>query len=342
MSKYVTFGEIMLRLKSPGKMRFMQVPEFEATFGGGEANVAVGLANLGMDTAYISVIPENAMGDACVREVRKYGVNTDLIVRKGDRLGIYFLEGGSNQRPSVVIYDRARSAIAEAKPGDIDWDKAFNGASWFHISGITPAISASAAKLSLEAVKKAKGKGLTVSLDLNYRSKLWKYGKAAPEVMSELIKYTDVAIGNEEDYQKSLGIKVDVDVEKGEVDASAYEKITAAVLKTYPNVKKAAVTLRQSFSADYNGWSAALSNGEKFIVSKRYEIHNIVDRVGGGDTFSAGLIYGLNNLDGDEAALEFAVAASCLMHTISGDLPLISKSEAEKLAAGQASGRVQR
>lgn len=342
MSKYITFGEIMLRLKSPGKTRFMQVPEFEATFGGGEANVAVGLANLGMDTAYISVIPENAMGDACVREVRKYGVNTDLIVRKGERLGVYFLEGGSNQRSSVVIYDRARSAIAEAKPGDIDWDKAFNGASWFHISGITPAISASAAELSLEAVKKAKGKGLTVSLDLNYRSKLWKYGKAAPEVMSELIKYTDVAIGNEEDYQKSLGIKVDVDVEKGEVDASAYEKITATVLKTYPNVKKAAVTLRQSFSADYNGWSAALNNGEKFIVSKRYEIHNIVDRVGGGDTFSAGLIYGLNNLDGDEAALEFAVAASCLMHTISGDLPLISKSEAEKLAAGQASGRVQR
>jgi len=342
MSKYVTFGEIMLRLKSPGKMRFMQVPEFEATFGGGEANVAVGLANLGMDTSYVSVIPKNAMGDACVRELKKYGVNTDSIVRKGDRLGIYFLEEGSNQRPSVVIYDRARSAIAEAKPGDIDWDKAFNGASWFHISGITPAISASAAELSLEAVKKAKGKGLTVSLDLNYRGKLWKYGKAAPEVMGELIKYTDITIGNEEDYQKSLGIKVDVDVEKAEVDASAYEKITAAILKTYPNVKKAAVTLRQSFSADYNGWSAVLNNGEKFIVSKRYEIHNIVDRVGGGDTFSAGLIYGLDNLDSDETALEFAVAASCLMHTISGDLPLISKSEAEKLAAGQASGRVQR
>jgi len=323
-------------------MRFMQEPEFEATFGGGEANVAVGLANLGMDAAYISVIPQNAIGDACIRELRKYGINTDLIVRKGDRFGIYFLEEGSNQRPSVVIYDRIRSAIAEAKPGDIDWDKAFNGASWFHITGITPAISASAAELSLEAIKKAKGKGLTVSLDLNYRSKLWKYGKTAPEVMSELIKYTDIAIGNEEDYQKSLGIKVDVDVEKGEVGASAYEKITATVLKTYPNVEKAAVTLRESFSADYNGWSAVLNNGERFIVSKRYEIHNIVDRVGGGDTFSAGLIYGLNNLDGDEAALEFAVAASCLMHTISGDLPLISKSEAEKLAAGQASGRVQR
>ena len=342
MSRYVTFGEIMLRLKSPGKMRFMQVPEFEATFGGGEANVAVGLANLGLDTAYVSIIPKNAIGDACIRELRKYGVNTDSIVRKGDRLGIYFLEEGSNQRSSVVIYDRARSAIAEAKPGNIDWDKAFDGASWFHISGITPAISASAAELSLEAVKKAKGKGLTVSLDLNYRSKLWKYGKAAPEVMDELIKYTDITIGNEEDYQKSLGIKIDVDVEGAEVDTNKYEKITTIVLKTYPNVKKAAVTLRESFSADYNGWSAALNNGEKFIVSKRYEIHNIVDRVGGGDTFSAGLIYGLNNLDSDEAALEFAVAASCLMHTISGDLPLISKSEAEKLAAGQASGRVQR
>jgi len=342
MSKYVTFGEIMLRLKSPGKMRFMQVPQFEATFGGGEANVAIGLANLGMDTAYVSVIPKNALGDACICEVRKYGVNTDLIVRKSERLGIYFLEEGSNQRPSVVIYDRAHSAIAEAKPGDIDWDRVFNYASWFHMSGITPAISASAADLSLEAVKKAKGKGLTVSLDLNYRSKLWDYGKAAPEVMGELIKYTDIAIGNEEDYQKSLGIKVDVDVEKAEVDASAYEQITTAVLKTYPNVKKAAVTLRKSFSADYNGWLAALNNGEKFIVSKRYEIHNIVDRIGSGDAFSAGLIYGLNNLDSDEAALEFAVAASCLMHTISGDLPLISKSEAEKLAAGQASGRVQR
>ena len=342
MSKYVTFGEIMLRLKSPGKQRFFQTPALEATFGGGEANVAIGLANLGMDTAYISVIPKNAMGDACIREVRKYGVNTDLIVRKGERLGIYFLEGGSNQRPSVVIYDRARSAIAEAKPGDIDWDKAFNGASWFHISGITPAISASAAELSLEAVKKAKGRGLTVSLDLNYRGKLWKYGKAAPEVMDELIKYTDIAIGNEEDYQKSLGIKIDVDVEKAEVDASAYEKITATVLKTYPNVKKAAVTLRQSFSADHNGWSAALNNGKKFIVSKRYEIYNIVDRVGGGDTFSAGLIYGLANMDNDEAALEFATAASCLMHSIPGDFPLISKEEAEKLAAGKASGRVQR
>ena len=342
MSRYVTFGEIMLRLKSPGKMRFMQVPEFEATFGGGEANVAVGLANLGLDTAYVSIIPKNAIGDACIRELRKYGVNTDSIVRKGDRLGIYFLEEGSNQRSSVVIYDRARSAIAEAKPGNIDWDKAFDGASWFHISGITPAISASAAELSLEAVKKAKGKGLTVSLDLNYRSKLWKYGKAAPEVMDELIKYTDITIGNEEDYQKSLGIKIDVDVEGAEVDTNKYEKITTIVLKTYPNVKKAAVTLRESFSADYNGWSAALNNGEKFIVSKRYEIHNIVDRVGGGDTFSAGLIFSLNNLDGDEAALEFAVAASCLMHTIPGDLPLISKSEAEKLAAGQTSGRVQR
>ena len=342
MKKYITFGEIMLRLKSPGKMRFMQLPQFEATFGGCEANVAVGLANLGMEASYISFIPQNEIGDACVRELKKYGVSTDLVVRKGNRLGIYFLEEGSNQRPSVIVYDRAYSAIAEANPDDIDWGKALNGASWFHISGITPAISASAAELSLKAVKKAKEKGLTVSLDLNYRGKMWKYGKAAPEVLCELCKYTDIVIGNEEDYQKCLDIKVAIDVEKAEIDAGTYRIITDTILKAYPTIKKAAVTFRESFSADYNGWSAAMNSGEKFIVSKRYEIHNIVDRVGVGDTFSAGLIYGLDNLDGDEAALEFAVAASCLKHTIAGDLPVISRSEVEKLVGGQASGRVQR
>lgn len=332
----------MMRLKSPGKTRFLQLPEFEATFGGGEANVAVGLANFGMDVSFVSIIPKNAIGDACVRELVKWGVNTDFIVRKGDRLGIYFLEEGSNQRPSVVIYDRAHSAIAEAKSGDIDWGKALNGASWFHVSGITPAISASAAALSLEAVKKAKAAGLNVSLDLNYRDKLWKYGKTAPEIMGELMKYVDIAVGNEEDYQKSLGVKIGINVEKAEVDAVAYENITGTVLNAYPNLKKVAVTLRESHSADYNGWSAVLNNGKKFIVSKSYEIHNIVDRVGGGDAFCAGLIYGLNNLNDDKDALEFAVAASCLKHTVSGDLPLISKSEVEKLVSGQASGRVQR
>jgi 2-dehydro-3-deoxygluconokinase len=342
MKKYITFGEIMLRLKSPGKMRFMQLPRFEATFGGCEANVAVGLANLGMEASFISVIPQNEIGDACVRELKKYGVGTELIVRKGNRLGIYFLEEGSNQRPSVIVYDRAYSAISEASPDDIDWESALNGASWFHMSGITPAISASAAELSLKAVTKAKEKRLTVSLDLNYRGKMWKYGKAAPEVMCQLCRYADIVTGNEEDYQKCLGIKVDVDVEKAEIDAGKYRIITDSLLKAYTNIKKAAVTFRESFSADYNGWSAAMNNGDKFIVSRRYEIHNIVDRVGVGDTFSAGLIYGLNNLDSDEAALEFAVAASCLKHTIAGDLPLISRGEVEKLVQGQSSGRVQR
>jgi 2-dehydro-3-deoxygluconokinase len=342
MNKYITFGEIMLRLKSPGKTRFMQLQEFEATFGGGEANVAVGLANFGMDVSFVSVIPKNAIGDACVRELMKWGVNTDLIMRKGDRLGIYFLEEGSNQRPSVVIYDRAHSALAEAHAGDIDWVNVFNGGSWFHISGITPAISASAAALSLEAVKKAKAMGVTVSLDLNYRDKLWKYGKTAPEIMCELVKYTDIAVGNEEDYQKSLGIKADVNVEKAEVNAAAYEKITTLVLDAYPNLKKVAVTLRESHSADYNGLSAVINNRSKFIISKSYEIHNIIDRVGGGDAFCAGLIYGLANLENDKDALDFAAAALCLKHTVSGDLPLISKSEVEKLAAGQSSGRVQR
>ena len=221
----------------------------------------------------------------------------------------------------MVVYDRSHSAIAEAKPGDIDWDKVFEGASWFHITGITPAISSSAAGLSLEAVRKAREKNITVSCDLNYRKNLWKYGKSAPEIMGELVKYVDIAIGNEEDCQKSLGIKIDIDVESGELPAEKYQEMTRKILALYPNIKKIAITLRESHSADYNGWSAVLDNGEDFFVSKKYEIHDIVDRVGGGDTFAAGLIYGLNNLSGDHEALEFAVAASCLKHSISGDLP---------------------
>jgi len=329
MKKYITFGEIMLRLKPLNRERFFQSPLLEATFGGGEANVAVGLAQFGLNVAYISVIPNNSIGDACLGELRRQAVDTTLIVRKGDRLGVYFLEAGANQRPSKVIYDRSHSAIAEAKPGDIDWDKVFDRVAWFHISGITPAISLSASELSLEAVKKARKKGITVSCDLNYRGKLWKYGKSAPEVMGELVKYTDIAIGNEEDCQKSLGIKADVDVESGELQA---EK----------NIKKIALTLRESHSANYNGWSAVLNNREEFLISKKYEIHNIVDRVGAGDTFDAGLIYGFNNLDNDKEALEFAVAASCLVHSIPGDLPLLTVEEVESLAGGATSGRVQR
>ncbi|MGB6369448.1 MAG: sugar kinase, partial [Atribacterota bacterium] len=289
-----------------------------------------------------SVIPNNLIGDACIGELRRQGVDTSLIVRKGNRLGIYFLEAGANQRPSKVIYDRSHSAIAEASPGDISWDKVFDGASWFHISGITPAISLSASELSLEAVKKAREKGITISCDLNFRKKLWKHGKSAPGVMGELVKYTDIVIGNEEDCQESLGVKVGVDVESGRLQAEKYRELTDKVLGLYSNIKKIAITLRESHSANYNGWSAVLNNREEFFISKKYEIHNIVDRVGAGDTFAAGLIYGVTNLPSDKEALEFAVAASCLKHSIPGDLPLLSTEEVNSLAGGAASGRVQR
>jgi len=342
MKKYITFGEIMLRLKPPNWERFFQSPLLEATFGGGEANVAAGLARFGLNVAYISVIPNNPIGDACVRELRRQGIDTSLIVRKGNRLGIYFLEAGANQRPSKVIYDRSHSAIAEAKPGDISWDKVFDGASWFHISGITPAISLSASELSLEAVKKAKEKGVTVSCDLNFRKKLWKYGKYASEVMGELVKYVDIALGNEEDCQKSLGVKVDIDVESGRLQTDRYRELTDKVLGLYPNIQRIAITLRESHSANYNGWSAVLNNRSEFLISKKYEIHNIIDRVGTGDTFAAGLIYGFNNLHSDREALEFAVAASCLMHSIPGDLPLLTVEEVKSIAEGATSGRVQR
>jgi len=243
MKKYITFGEIMLRLKPPHWERFFQSPLLEATFGGGEANVAVGLARFGLNVAYVSVIPDNLIGDACIGELKRQGVDTSLIVRKGDRLGIYFLEAGANQRPSKVIYDRSHSAITEAKPGDIKWDRVFDGETWFHISGITPAISLSASELSLEAVKKAREKGITISCDLNFRKKLWKYEKSAPEVMSELIKYADIVIGNEEDCQKSLGVKVDIDVESGKLQTERYRELTDKVLGLYPNIQKIALTL---------------------------------------------------------------------------------------------------
>ena len=297
---------------------------------------------IGLYVAYVSVIPNNPIGDACIGELRRQSVDTSLMVRKGNRLGIYFLEVGANQRPSRVIYDRSHSAIAEANPGDINWDKVFDGVSWFHITGITPAISLSASELSLEAVKKAREKSITVSCDLNFRKNLWKYGKSAPEVMGELVKYADIVIGNEEDCQKSLGINADVDVESGKLQTEKYKELTRKVLNLYPNIKKIAITLRESCSANYNGWSAALNNREEFLISKKYEIHNIVDRVGAGDTFVADLIYGFNKLDNDKKALEFAVAASCLMHSISGDLPLLSVEEVNSLYGGTGSGRVQR
>ncbi len=341
-NRVVTFGEIMLRLKSPGFERLFQSPVLEATFGGGEANVAVSLAAFGMDAAFVTVLPKNEIADACVGELRRFGVDTSLVVRGAGRMGIYYLENGANQRASKVVYDRAASAIALAKPGSIDWKKAFAGAGWFHITGITPAISQSAADLSLEAVRAAKEMGLTVSCDFNYRGKLWKYGKTAPEVMTGLVKFVDVGIANEEDCQKSLGIAVDVNVEKGSLETSEYEALGKKVLNAFPNLKLIAITLRESRSADCNGWSACLNDRERFILSRKYEITDIVDRVGGGDSFAAGLIHGLATGKTPGQALEFAVAASCLKHSIIGDFNRVSLDEVLKLAGGDASGRVQR
>ena len=342
MGKVVTFGEIMLRLKSPGLERFFQSPSLEATFGGGEANVAVSLANYGMEAGYVTVLPDNDISKACLRELRGFGVDVSNVVYGDGRVGIYYLESGANQRPSKVIYDRAYSSIALAKPGDVDFAKAFSGATWFHITGITPAISESAAELSLEAVKTAKKMGLTVSCDLNFRKNLWKYGKEAKEVMCELTKYVDVIIANEEDCQKSVGIENNQKVESGELDTKKYEELAKAVLDNYPDAKKIAITLRESKSASHNNWSACIYNRKEFYVSKKYEIKNIVDRVGGGDSFAGGLIYGLNNYDTDAQALEFAVAASCLKHSISGDFNRVSLSEVKSLMGGDGSGRVQR
>jgi 2-dehydro-3-deoxygluconokinase len=340
--KFLTFGEIMLRLKPPGVERFFQSPSMEATFGGGEANVAVSLANYGMDAAFLTVLPDNVLGDEVVKELRSFGVDTSRILRGKGRLGIYFLEAGANQLPSKVVYDRDNSAIALAKPGDINWDTAFDGIDWFHITGITPAISESAMELSLESVKEAKNRNITVSCDLNFRKNLWNYGKKAPEVMTELAKYADVVVANEEDCQKSLGITIDIHVESGLLDRDKYKELTDKVLAVYPNIKIITITLRESLSADINGWSACLNDRENFYVSKRYEIRDIVDRVGGGDSFAGGLIYGLNNLKDKKEALEFAAAASCLKHSILGDFNRVSISDVIKLAGGDGSGRVQR
>ena len=340
--KVLTFGEIMLRLKAPGHERFFQSPSLEATFGGGEANVAVSLANYGMDAAFLTVLPKNDIAEACIRELRYFGVDTSRILRGEGRMGIYYLEGGANQLPSKVVYDRAYSAIALAKPGDIDLDKAFDGVDWFHITGITPAISETAMELSLESVAEAKKRGITVSCDLNYRKNLWKYGKAASEVMNKLAESVDVAIANEEDVQKSLGITADVDVESGALDREKYRVLGNKVLAEFPNMKLIAITLRESHSADHNGWAACLNDGEHFYVSKKYEIRDIIDRVGGGDSFAGGLIYGLNHYTDRQQALEFAVAASCLKHSVIGDFNRVSVSDVEKLASGDGTGRVQR
>ncbi|MEM1203036.1 MAG: sugar kinase [Acidobacteriota bacterium] len=343
MAEFLSVGELMLRLKSPGHERLLQSPAFEATFGGGEANVAVSLANYGLDSGFVSRLPANPIGDAAIRELRGFGVDTRHVQRGGERMGIYFLETGANQRPSKVVYDRAHSSIAAAGPETFDWPNILAGCRWLHITGITPALSESAAQLSLEAVRAAKASDVTVSCDFNFRGKLWKYGKTAPEVMTELVRYVDVGIANEEDCQKSLGITVDdIDVEGGTLETDKYERLTAKVMESFPNLTLLAVTLRESMTADRNGWSACLRDTAGFFRSTRYEMTDIVDRVGGGDSFASALIYGLASYGDRKQALEFAVAGSCLKHSVSGDFNRFSVSEVEALMAGDGSGRVQR
>lgn len=332
----------MLRLKAPGRERLFQSPALEATFGGAESNVAVSLAQWGQDAAFVTLLPDNAVGDAAIAELKRFGVDTRLIQRREGRVGIYYLETGANQRPSKVVYDRAGSSIALAKPGDVDWKAVFQGARWFHISGITPALSAGSADLSLEAVKQARAHGVTVSCDYNYRANLWKYGRKAPDVMRELVQHVQVGIANEEDCQKSLGIEAGVDVHSGVLDPQAYRALAERVLEQFPNLERQVITLRESHSADHNGWSACLHNRKQFLVSRRYDITHIVDRVGSGDAFGAGLIYGLLTLTDDARALEFAAAAGCLKHAVPGDFNRVSVAEVESLLKGDASGRVQR
>ncbi|MCW4019848.1 MAG: sugar kinase [Candidatus Bathyarchaeota archaeon] len=342
--KVVTFGEIMLRLSPPDFLRFVQARSFDAIYGGGEANVAIALANFGVPMDYVTRLPPNDVGEACLNYVRQYGVGIDKIVRGGERLGIYFLEKGAVQRGSKVIYDRANSALATIEPGMVDWGKVFSDACWFHWTGITPAISRGAAETCLEAAKKAKEMNLTVSCDLNYRRKLWKWGKTPTEVMTELVKYADVAIGNEEDADKVFGIKAPgVDVLKGEVAAEKYLFVAKKLMEKFPNLKKVAITLRGSVSASHNTWSGVLYDGENFYTAPTYDITHIVDRVGGGDSFASGLIYGLLNFGDDpQKVLNFAVAASCLKHTIIGDSNIVSVAEVEKIMSGIVSGRVSR
>ncbi len=340
MKKVVTMGEIMLRLSTPRYERFVQADSFDVVYGGGEANVAVSLANYGLDPYFISKLPKNPIGDSAVNHLRRFGVNTDYIARGGDRVGIYFLETGASMRPSKVVYDRADSAIAEADIDDFDFDEIFKDADWFHFSGITPALSEKGAILTEEALKAAKKHGVTVSVDLNYRKKLWT-PERAKEVMTKLMQYVDVCIGNEEDAEKVLGFKPgNTDVTTGELELDGYKSIFKQMKETF-DFRYIVTTLRESHSASDNGWSALIYDGSEFYHSKKYDVR-IVDRVGGGDSFAGGLIYSFVSGKNFKDALEFAVAASALKHTIHGDFNLVAVDEVETLANGDASGRVQR
>ncbi len=342
--KIIAFGEIMMRLSPPGFLRFGQARSFDVIYGGGEANVAVALAVFGLPVDYVTRLPQNDLGDACIQFLRQYGVGVDKIVRGGDRLGIYFLEMGAVQRGSKVIYDRANSAIATIQPGMIDWQQVFADADWFHWTGITPAISAGTAEVCLEAIQEARRMGLSVSCDLNYRKKLWKWGKTPAQVMPELVGYCDVAIGNEEDADKVFGIRApQTDVTAGKVDADKYRFVCAELAQRFPNLKTIAITLRGSISASHNTWSGVLWDQGEFYTGPTYDITHMVDRVGGGDSFMAGLIYGLRTYGQNrQQALNFAVAASCLKHSIFGDFNMVSVAEVEKLMGGDVSGRVSR
>ena len=338
--KVITFGEIMLRLAPEGYYRFLQADKYGATYGGGEANVAVSLAGFGIDCAFVTKLPNNDIAEGAVRALRAAGVDTSLITRGGDRIGIYFLEKGASQRPSKVIYDRAHSAIAEAVPADFDWQKIFDGADWFHVTGITPALSDNAAEITLAAAAAAKKAGLKVSCDLNYRKKLWSREKAR-QVMTELMKYVDIVIANEEDASDVFGITAPGDVTKGEVSGKGYVAVAKELISRF-GLEYAAITLRGSISASDNRWSAVLvSKDSEVYAAKEYVVH-IVDRVGGGDSFGAGLIYGLNKFDDPQQAVEFATAASCLKQTIEGDFNMVTVDEVTRLAAGDGSGRISR
>jgi 2-dehydro-3-deoxygluconokinase len=338
--RVVTFGEIMMRLATPGRLRFSQAKELELTYGGGEANVAVSLSNFGLDARFVTRLPVNPFGDGAVSSLRAHGVDTSFVARGGERIGVYFLETGASQRPSVVVYDRAGSAISQAGPGEFDWAKIFDGAGWFHFTGITPALGPKVAEATAEACRAAKKAGLTVSCDLNYRKKLWTPAQAK-ETMTGLMEWVDVAIGNEEDAEKVFGVRaLGTDVAGGHVSAEGYEQVARTLAEKF-DLKSVAITLRESRSADENGWSAMLLHDGKVYQSRKYDV-NIVDRVGGGDSFAGGLIYGLFTGRSAQEALEFAVAASCLKHSVSGDFNLVSVAEVENLVGGDASGRVQR
>jgi 2-dehydro-3-deoxygluconokinase len=341
--RIVTFGELMLRLKAPGHERLFQASRLESSFGGGEANVAVSLCRLGLQATFVSALSDDVVGDAAIQALRAYGVDTSRIRRCAGRTGIYFLETGADQRPSFVAYDRAGSAAAAMAPGDFDWGVILSEAAWFHVTGITPALSRSAADAALEAAAAARAAGVRVSVDLNFRRKLWNYGVQAPAVMERLVSLADVLMGNEEDLQLGLGLTADgIDPAAGKVSAEALRGLAERTMDRFPRLQAVAITLRESRSADRNGWSAALRGRRGFHLSRRYELQDIVDRVGSGDAFAAGLVFGLLELGDEQRALEFAVAASALKHTIPGDLNLVTRAEVERLVGGDLSGRVSR